>query len=51
MALWWTKQSFAPSSGVMNPNPFESLNHFTVPVVRIVPYSLACCADLGRETY
>jgi hypothetical protein len=28
---------------VMKPKPFSSLNHFTVPVVRI-PYSL-CCAD------
>jgi hypothetical protein len=25
-------------SGVMNPKPFASLNHFTLPVVRI-PYS------------
>jgi DNA polymerase (family X) len=39
MAEWWTKQSFEPFSGVMKPKPFVSLNHFTVPVVRI-PYSL-----------
>jgi len=27
-----TKASFPPSSGVMNPKPFSSLNHFTTPV-------------------
>src|SRR6266705_1546132 len=27
------KRSFPPSSGVMNPKPLESLNHFTVPVL------------------
>src|SRR5712691_349845 len=32
MAVWWTKTSFPPPSGVMNPKPFASLNHFTVPV-------------------
>src|SRR5437764_579458 len=33
IALWWTKRSLPdPSSGEMNPYPFESLNHFTVPV-------------------
>src|SRR5687767_227253 len=36
MAVWWTKQSFSPFSGVMNPKPFASLNHFTVPVVRML---------------
>src|SRR5690606_34397892 len=35
MALWCTKQSLAPPSGVMKPKPLASLNHFTVPVVRI----------------
>src|SRR5690606_29098405 len=35
MALWCTKQSFEPSSGVMKPKPLLSLNHFTVPIVRI----------------
>src|SRR5690349_22263251 len=29
--LWCAKRSLPPSSGVMNPKPFESLNHFTVP--------------------
>src|SRR3954469_568512 len=28
----WTKRSRSPSSGVMKPKPFSSLNHFTVPV-------------------
>src|SRR5690606_8948670 len=27
----WTNTSALPSSGAMNPNPFASLNHFTVP--------------------
>src|SRR5436305_2274055 len=36
IAEWWTKQSFEPSSGVMNPNPLLSLNHFTFPVIRIL---------------
>src|SRR6056297_3602048 len=35
IAEWWTKQSLLPSAGVMKPNPFWSLNHFTVPLVRI----------------
>jgi hypothetical protein len=35
MAEWCTKQSFCPSLGVMKPKPLLSLNHFTVPVVRI----------------
>src|SRR3954452_22108638 len=28
----WTNASLPPSSGVMNPKPFSSLNHFTTPV-------------------
>src|SRR5882724_1880190 len=32
IALWCANRSFPPSSGVMNPKPLESLNHFTVPV-------------------
>jgi len=32
MAEKWAKTSFPPSSGVMNPKPLLSLNHFTVPV-------------------
>src|SRR3954453_18484672 len=32
MPEWWTKRSAPWSSGVMNPKPLSSLNHFTVPV-------------------
>src|SRR5215210_298383 len=32
MPLWCTNRSLPWSSGVMNPKPFSSLNHFTVPV-------------------
>jgi hypothetical protein len=35
-------------SGVMNPKPFASLNHFTLPVVRI-PYSWKI-VSWGAET-
>src|SRR5450755_4708657 len=31
MLEWWTNRSRLPSSGVMKPNPFSSLNHLTVP--------------------
>src|SRR5581483_8923518 len=34
---WWTNTSFPPSAGVMNPYPFASLNHFTVPVAIQTP--------------
>src|SRR5690349_11905036 len=37
MAEKCTNTSADPSSGVMNPNPFASLNHFTLPFV------LTCC--------
>src|SRR5436305_3444896 len=52
------KRSLPPSSGVMKPNPFASLNHFTVPVAMLLlPFSmrrgqpsLACGHDdQGRE--
>src|ERR671936_1982524 len=56
--VWWTKRSLPPSSGVMKPKPFESLNHFTVPVAMLFPFH--SCArlselrgghdDQGRET-
>src|SRR2546422_4054058 len=36
--LWWANRSLPPSSGVMNPKPLESLNHFTVPVGMSFPY-------------
>src|SRR5712672_2640036 len=32
MAVWWQNTSSPPPSCVMNPKPFVSLNHFTVPV-------------------
>src|SRR5262245_16598165 len=42
MELWWAKRSLPPSSGVMNPKPFESLNHFTVPVAMcLLPFLIA----------
>src|SRR6185295_6597498 len=37
MAEKWAKRSSLPSSGVMNPYPFASLNHFTVPVAMCSP--------------
>src|SRR5581483_8291479 len=37
MPVWWTNRSFDPSSGVMKPYPFSSLNHFTVPVAMNSP--------------
>src|SRR5688572_17136102 len=37
MLLWWAKRSLPPSSGVMKPKPFASLNHFTVPVAIAFP--------------
>src|SRR6478752_4369000 len=43
MAEWWTKQSFEPFSGVMKPKPLASLNHFTVPVVRMFLLLNLCC--------
>src|SRR5687767_7707200 len=36
MAEKCTKRSLLPSSGVMKPKPFASLNHFTVPVLMSV---------------
>src|SRR4029453_6444194 len=35
--VWWTKRSLSDPSGEMNPYPFESLNHFTVPVAIKTP--------------
>src|ERR1035438_1018827 len=40
IALWWTKRSLDWSSGVMNPKPLSSLNHFTVPVAILFPPAL-----------
>src|SRR3954470_18428471 len=36
MAVWWTNTS-GPSSRAMNPKPFASLNHFTLPVAIYCP--------------
>src|SRR5512147_1138520 len=41
MAEKCANKSSLPSSGVMNPYPFASLNHFTVPVA-IVLFSSYC---------
>src|SRR3954470_13014159 len=38
MALKWTK-TWGPPSLEMNPKPFASLNHFTVPVMRAITLS------------
>ena len=35
MAVWWTKTSSVPSSGTMNPKPFLTSNHLTVPDVML----------------
>src|SRR4051794_23806219 len=64
MLLWWTKRSLLPSSGVMKPKPFSSLNHLTVPcamyflhgvlraasavVAQRQPSASACTAFAGR---
>src|SRR3954454_3319396 len=40
MALKWTKTSLLPSSGVIKPKPFASLNHFTVPLAIAIALSL-----------
>jgi hypothetical protein len=32
-------KSSLPSSGVMKPKPFESLNHFTVPIAIFASYT------------
>src|SRR3954453_10633728 len=42
MAVWWTNRSRLPSSGVMKPKPFSSLNHFTVPVGMVLYPSSPC---------
>src|SRR4051812_2194131 len=37
ISLWCAKRSLPPSSGVMNPKPFASLNHFTLPLLISLP--------------
>src|SRR3954451_19124300 len=47
--VWWTKRSFPPSSGVMKPKPFSSLNHFTVPVAIVLILHEVMCAANAEE--
>ena len=43
-----TNTSLSPSSGVMNPNPFELLKNFTVPLLMLKKFKLKCkCKDLS----
>src|SRR4051795_865393 len=51
MPEWWTKRSLPPSSGVMKPKPFSSLNHFTVPVAMLIVSSTryVCCERGGAD--
>src|SRR4051812_27012752 len=49
MPVWWTKRSFPPSSGVMNPKPFSSLNHFTVPVAIVGVLHEVCVLRTRRS--
>jgi hypothetical protein len=39
----------SPFSGVMKPKPFASLNHFTVPRVRAIFYSMLICLRRCRK--
>ena len=51
MAEKWTNASWPPSSGVMNPKPFSSLNHFTTPVAICCSTSrlAQCCTSRGAR--
>src|SRR4051794_24740141 len=50
MLLWCTNRSLLPSSGVMKPKPFSSLNHLTVPCAMYVPpRRLSCCVCRGSS--
>src|SRR5687767_3996755 len=49
MLLKWTKTSFEPSSGVMKPYPFSSLNHLTVPVAMRSHLPLQIRNKFGRR--
>src|SRR4051795_6264587 len=48
MAVWWTKRSRFPSSGVMKPKPLSSLNHFTVPDGTCVVLHASCAATCAE---
>src|SRR6186713_3137904 len=45
----WANRSSPPPSGVMNPNPLASLNHFTVPVGILLVTSHGNERVLGRR--
>src|SRR5881392_1514258 len=47
MAVWWTKRSLPPSSGVMKPKPLSLLNHLTVPVAILPSTGVRCCVRGG----
>ncbi len=50
MPVWWTNRSLPPSSGVMKPKPFSSLNHFTVPVAMwSFLHGYVCCERGGAN--
>src|SRR5438045_1164947 len=49
IALKWTKTSLPPSSGVMKPYPFASLNHLTVPVAISVHLPPEALERTGRR--
>src|SRR6185312_12133528 len=44
----WAKRSSPPPSGLMKPKPFESLNHFTVPVLIAFPFVRTLEVPQGR---
>lgn len=50
MAVWWTKTSALPSLGLMNPNPFVSLNHFTTPCITTASFNSAQRFHVELET-
>src|SRR3954454_12967557 len=50
MALWWTKRSLPPSSGVMKPKPLSSLNHLTVPVAMCYLHGQSAANAAGAES-
>src|SRR3954453_1360711 len=47
----WTKRSRPPPSGVMNPKPFSSENHLTVPVLTDDPTCCSGAAFAGRDHF
>src|SRR5260221_14225934 len=50
MAEKWANRSSPPPSGVMNPKPFASLNHFTVPVaIMLRPQRMNGMLSFGQQ--